>query len=116
MGRKIERRFKHADKNVPWWVTDKAKLHNFADENSTAMLKVCQYWDIPSQLETLEGPKSRFVLKPTVMHSNRGVATRASKRLANTPILLPPLHTVYKNSEKSKKMRTLNVITRNSTS
>ena len=70
---KVEQRLNHTEKNVPWWVNDKAKLHNFAEEHGIPMPEVFRYWDEPSQLETLEDLPSRFVLKPTVMHSNWGV-------------------------------------------
>ncbi|CAM3240279.1 ATP-grasp fold amidoligase family protein [Corynebacterium gottingense] len=71
--KKVEERLNHTEKNVPWWVNDKAKLHTFCQENEIPMPRLYKYWDTPEELVSLDELPSKFVLKPTVMHSNWGV-------------------------------------------
>lgn len=70
---KIADRNRNIEKNVPWWVNDKAKLHQFATDNQIPMPKVYQFWETPDDLRSLDALPQKFVLKPTVMHSNWGV-------------------------------------------
>lgn len=60
------------EKAVPWWVNDKYKLHKWAIENDLPMPKLLQVWKTPDELELAELP-NRFVLKPSVMFSAKGV-------------------------------------------
>ncbi len=69
----IKNRLSNNEENIPWWVNDKAKLHSFADSNAIPMPRVYDYWENPGDLTSLDNLPKKFVLKPTVMHSNWGV-------------------------------------------
>lgn len=60
------------EESVPWWVNDKYKLHKWAAENNLPMPELLRAWKTPNELDLSELP-SRFVLKPSVMFSSKGV-------------------------------------------
>ncbi|MGW9402565.1 ATP-grasp fold amidoligase family protein [Arthrobacter sp. NPDC055585] len=58
--------------NIPWWVHDKFKLHNFCKEHGFPTPDVYNFWKTPGEI-TFDGAPKKFVLKPTVMFSMWGV-------------------------------------------
>nr|WP_198046778.1 ATP-grasp fold amidoligase family protein [Cupriavidus taiwanensis] len=60
------------EKDVPWWVNDKLKLADFCRANDLPSPKIEAVWEHPSQVD-LSTMGEAFVLKPSVMHSARGV-------------------------------------------
>lgn len=69
---KIKARNAGEEKNAPWWVNDKLKLHKWAKENNLPMPEVYRTWDTPEELD-LDNLPAKFVLKPSVMFSSWGV-------------------------------------------
>lgn len=60
------------EKNVPWWVNDKLKLHKFLVDNNIPTPNLYEVWKQPEEIE-LNSLPTEFVLKPSVMHSAAGV-------------------------------------------
>ncbi|MBL5978356.1 hypothetical protein JAO85_13785 [Comamonas sp. NyZ500] len=60
------------EKNVPWWTNDKIKLHNFCKEHGLPTPDISAIWKHPSEIDLSNAPKE-FVLKPSVLHSAKGV-------------------------------------------
>ncbi|MGP5164291.1 ATP-grasp fold amidoligase family protein [Arthrobacter rhombi] len=60
------------EKNIPWWVNDKYKLHKFCKEHGFPMPEVFAFWKTPDEMNFDQAPM-KFVLKPTVMFSAWGV-------------------------------------------
>ncbi|MEM5429412.1 ATP-grasp fold amidoligase family protein [Cupriavidus oxalaticus] len=60
------------EKDVPWWVNDKLKLANFCKENDLPTPNIDVVWEHPDQID-LSSFGENFVLKPSVLHSARGV-------------------------------------------
>lgn len=58
--------------NVPWWVNDKLKLASFCKDNGLPTPKIEAIWDHPRDIDLSSFGES-FVLKPSVLHSARGV-------------------------------------------
>lgn len=69
---KIAARNSGNEENIPWWVNDKYKLHQFCKEHGFPMPEVYSFWKTPSEM-SLENAPQKFVLKPTVMFSMWGV-------------------------------------------
>lgn len=68
----VAQRVAGKETNVPWWVNDKFKLHEFCQKNGFPMPELKKVWTSPDQLDLTDAP-SEFVLKPSVMHSAWGV-------------------------------------------
>lgn len=66
------------ERNTPWWVNNKLKLHEFCEQNGFPMPELLAVWESPEQLDLSNMPDS-FVVKPSVMHSTQGVMLLSRK-------------------------------------
>lgn len=70
--KRIGERNANKESNIPWWVNDKFRLHNFCQEHGFPMPKVYAFWKTPDEMDFSSAPK-KFVIKPSVMFSMWGV-------------------------------------------
>src|SRR5690606_9912798 len=60
------------ERGVPWWVNDKVQFYHFCQKHGLPTPKIIQIWKHPEEV-ILHGIGDSFVLKPSVMHSTKGV-------------------------------------------
>lgn len=61
-----------AEKDVPWWTNDKIRLNVFCQEHNLPTPKMSAVWKHPKEID-LSLADEEFVLKPSVLHSAKGV-------------------------------------------
>lgn len=61
-----------AEKDVPWWTNDKVKLNSFCQKHDLPTPKISVVWKHPREID-LSVTDREFVLKPSVLHSTKGV-------------------------------------------
>lgn len=68
----IRTRIQGKEAEVPWWVNNKYLLNKYCLKHSIPTPQILQAWKHPHELDLTITPDS-FVLKPSVMHSAKGV-------------------------------------------